>query len=243
MQAKWQQFMTERDREHHQSGWGNRGAFGLGERPAVIVVDDYYGALGIERKPLLESVKEWPLSCGLDGWAAIDRTVELLAVARETATPIVYLHGLPGFPSPWGNRAPRYGLDHLPPEDRARENEIVEEIAPQPGDLVIQKTAPSGFHGTPLVFHLNYLKIDTLIVCGESTSGCVRATVVDGATYRYQVGVVEECCFDRTEMSHWVNLYDMDQKYADVMDLPATAAYLHSVSAAAPAMAGAATSS
>jgi nicotinamidase-related amidase len=229
MAMRWQEFMTERDKQHLRAGWENAQPFGLGKRPAVIVVDDYYAVLGLDRKPILESVKEWPLSCGLEGWQAIDRTVELLAVARAMETPIVYLHGMDNFPYPWGNRAPRYGLDHLPAEVRARANDIVEEVAPQPGDVVIQKAAPSGFHGTPLLFHLNYLNIDTLIVCGETTSGCVRATVVDGATYRYQVGVVEECCFDRTEASHWINLFDMDQKYADVMDLEATKAYLVSV--------------
>jgi nicotinamidase-related amidase len=228
MEAKWMQFMTERDRRHHAAGWGKARPFGLGQRPAVIVVDDYYGAVGIERRPILESVRDWPLSCGLEGWAAIDSTVELLEVARTTETPIVYLHGMVDFPSPWGNRAMHDGLQHLSPEVRARANDIVDEIAPRPGDLVIEKAAPSGFHGTPLLFHLNYLGIDSLIVCGETTSGCVRATVVDGTTFRYQVAVVEECCFDRTEMSHWVNLYDMDQKYADVMDLPSTTAYLRS---------------
>lgn len=228
MEPKWLQFMTERDRAHNEGSWRKAAAFGLGERPAVIVVDDYYAVLGLDRKPILESVKEWPMSCGLEGWEAIDKTVDLLATARASKIPIVYLHGMDGFPSPWGNRNSTYNLDHLPPEVRARANDIVDDIAPQEGDLVIEKAAPSGFHGTPLLFHLNYLKIDTLIICGETTSGCVRATVVDAATYRYQVGVVEECCFDRTEASHWMNLYDMDQKYADVMDLPAAKAYLES---------------
>ena len=232
MNTKWMEFMTERDRAHHEATWGKSTEFGLGERPAVIVVDDYYAVLGLERKPILESAKDWPMSCGLEGWEAIDRTVELLDHARSASVPIVYLHGLEGFPSPWGSRAPRHGLDHLPPEVRARANDIVEEVAPKPGDLVIEKAAPSGFHGTPLLFHLNYLKVDTVIVCGETTSGCVRATVVDAATLRYQVGVVEECCFDRTEASHWINLYDMDQKYADVMDLAATKGYLDSLSSA-----------
>lgn len=219
MEKKWDAYLTERDRQHlAESGWGERQPFGLGERPAVIVVDDYYSVLGLDRQPILDSVKTWPLSCGLEGWEAIDRTVELLDAARQASVPIVYLHGL-DFPSPWGSRASGDMLADLPAEVRAKANEIVEEVAPQSGDLVIQKTAPSGFQGTPLLFHLNYLSIDTLIVVGETTSGCVRATVVDGATYRYRVGVVEECCFDRTEASHWINLFDMDQKYADVINL------------------------
>jgi nicotinamidase-related amidase len=228
MNDRWMEFMTDRDREHHAGSWGKSTTFGLGTKPAVIVVDDYYAVLGLEREPILESAKNWPLSCGLEGWQAIDRTVELLDAARRSSVPIVYLHGMDNFPSPWGNRNPRHTLDHLPPEISARANEIVAEVAPHPGDLVIQKAAPSGFHGTPLLFHLNYLNIDSLIICGETTSGCVRATVVDAATYRYRVGVVEECCFDRTEASHWINLYDMDQKYADVMSLDSSIGYLES---------------
>jgi nicotinamidase-related amidase len=138
-----------------------------------------------------------------------------------------------GFPSPWGRRGNRgERLAHLPEEMRRKANEIVEEIAPQPGDLVIKKSAPSVFHGTPLQFHLNYEGIDSIIACGETTSGCVRASVVDGATYRYRMGVVEECCFDRTQMSHWINLFDMDQKYADVIKKAQAIEYFDSVAAA-----------
>ena len=70
-----------------------------------------------------------------------------------------------------------------------------------------------------LAAHLNYLGVDTVIVCGESTSGCVRASVVDGCTYRYRITVVEECVFDRHEAAHAMNLFDMNQKYADVLSL------------------------
>ena len=91
---------------------------------------------------------------------------------------------------------------------------------------MIEKSAPSAFQGTPLMFHLNSLGVDTLIVCGETTSGCVRASVVDGATSRFRMGVVSECVFDRTEASHFMNLYDMHQKYADVVSLDMAKNYL-----------------
>lgn len=226
----WEKFLTERDKEHLRlSGRRDQRPFGFGTRPAVLVVDDYYAALGTERKPILESVLDWPMSCGLDGWAAIDRTVDLLKVARQTATPVIYVTLLENFPSPWA-RETKNTADRLPEAGRERAYQIVDELRPHEGDLVIAKTAPSGFHGTPLLFHLNYLSIDTLLVCGETTSGCVRATVVDGATYRYRMGVIEECCFDRTEASHWINLFDMDQKYADVIGLEAATSYLRSPS-------------
>jgi nicotinamidase-related amidase len=76
------------------------------------------------------------------------------------------------------------------------------------------------------VHHLTNLGIDTLIVAGESTSGCVRASVVDGASYRLRVTVVEECVFDRHQATHALNLFDMHTKYADVLPLAAVEDHL-----------------
>ena len=161
--------------------------------------------------------------------------VGLLAAARAHNVPVVYARGLPGFPSDH-IKVKKYGKggnsggDHLPPEIRRLANEIVAEVAPHTGELVIEKTAPSAFAGTPLLHYLRMIGADTLIVCGEATSGCVRAVVVDGgATYRYRVGIVGECCFDRTQASHWINLFDMHQKYGDVIDVKTAVDYFASL--------------
>lgn len=229
MTRVWDEFLTERDRQHLDAiGWLDRAPFGFGSRPAVIIIDDYYSAVGVERESLLESVKSWPTSCGEDGWRAIDKTAELLEAARAASVPVIYHYYKPGyFPSTLGGRPEAASnLTHLPESIAARGYDIVDELAPQPGDLVIPKYSPSGFHGTALQDHLTYLGVDTIIVVGESTSGCVRATVVDGASRRYRVGVVEECVFDRTQASHAMALFDMDMKYADVIDLEAAKRYL-----------------
>jgi nicotinamidase-related amidase len=102
---------------------------------------------------------------------------------------------------------------------RNRRNNIIDEVAPIAGEAVLHKSSPSAFWGTPLMGHLNYLGVDTIITCGESTSGCVRASVVDGCTNRYRMIVVEECVFDRHQATHAINLFDMNQKYADVLPL------------------------
>ncbi len=231
MPAIWEPFLSEQDKQWlGASGRAKTEPFGFGSKPAVLVIDDYYSVLGLERLPILESVKRWPMSCGLSGWEAIDRTVELLGTARANEIPIVFVKGLPGFPSPWGRRGDRTErFSHLTEEEQAKAGEIVDELDPQPGELIIEKAAASAFRGTPLTYHLNYLGIDTILACGETTSGCVRASVVDGATERYRMGVVEECCFDRTEASHAMNLFDMDQKYADVIDLASAQKYLEQV--------------
>jgi nicotinamidase-related amidase len=229
----WDDFLTEQDKQH-LAVWGKKELHGFGKNPCVLVVDDYYSVLGLEREPILESIKTWPMSCGLEGWEAIDKTVELLDSARANNIPVIYVHGLEGFPSPWAHGNNRELLNKLPREVRSKANEIVEEIAPQPGELVIKKAAPSSFWGTPLQFHLPYEGIDTIIACGETTSGCVRASVVDGTTLRFKMGVVGECCFDRTQAAHWINLFDMHQKYADVIDRFAAADYFASLGMATP---------
>ena len=96
---------------------------------------------------------------------------------------------------------------------------IVPQIAPQPRDLVIYKHKPSAFFGTPLVSFLVQLGVDSLLLTGTTTSGCVRATAIDAFSYNYRVAVVEEGCFDRSQASHAVSLCDMHAKYADVVKL------------------------
>ena len=100
-----------------------------------------------------------------------------------------------------------------------------------PWELVMRKDSPSAFWGTPLMGHLNYHNVDTIIACGETTSGCVRASVLDGCTNRYRMIVVEECVFDRHEAAHAINLFDMHQKYADVLPLAEVLEYLGEVGA------------
>jgi nicotinamidase-related amidase len=228
----WDEFLTERDKLHLAAIWEKPEPFGFGETPALLVIDNYYSILG-ERLPLLEAIKTYPGSCGLEGWQAIDKTAELLAAARNCEIPVVYCHGLDGYPLPFRRGATkewRPRENELPDWVRDRMNDIVDEIAPRPGELVIGKTGPSIFQGSPLQFYLTDLGIDTLIMTGNSTSGCVRASVVDGMTNHYYVGVVEDCVFDRTQASHAMSLFDMHEKYADVIDLAAAVNYFASVS-------------
>ena len=105
--------------------------------------------------------------------------------------------------------------------------DIIPEVAPIEGEVFLKKTSPSAFWGTPVVGHLNALGVDTIIVAGESTSGCVRASVVDACTNRYKVVVAEECVFDRHEAPHAINLFDMNQKYADVMAVDEVINWMH----------------
>ena len=86
-----------------------------------------------------------------------------------------------------------------------------------PGEYVVRKTGPSAFFGTSLSAWLNAKGVDTLIVTGATTSGCVRASVIDSISYNYRTTVVTDCCGDRALGPHEANLFDMGQKYADLM--------------------------
>jgi len=102
-----------------------------------------------------------------------------------------------------------------------------QKLAPDPGELVIFKERASAFFGTPLIAHLQKKRIDSLIICGESTSGCVRASTVDAYSYGFHNVVVEECTYDRSLISHKVNLFDLHHKYADVMHVDEVLAHLN----------------
>jgi nicotinamidase-related amidase len=218
----------------------------LGKRPAVLVVDVNYAFVGLKPEAIVDSVKDYRTSCGERGWRGVANISLLLEVARESGIPVMYTTGINSGRrgAHWANRARADdSLDLLLPDEREHRrigNRIVDEIAPQPGDAVIQKQGASGFSGTPLVSYLNELDVDTVIVTGTTTSGCVRASVVDAACHNYYVGIVEECCFDRFDISHRVSLMDMHAKYGQVISLTAAREYLRSAEAAlAPPVAAA----
>jgi nicotinamidase-related amidase len=210
----------------------------LGTRPAVLVVDVNYAFVGLKPENIIDSVKDYRTSCGERGWRGVANISILLESARDAGIPIIYTTGL----NPtrrgahWAKRArDEESLRLLSPNELEHQRigtRIVDEIAPRAGDTVIHKRGPSAFFGTPLVSYLNELDVDTLIVVGTTTSGCVRASAVDAAAYNYYVGVVEECCFDRFDISHRVSLMDMHAKYGQVISLARAQEYVRSADAA-----------
>lgn len=233
--AVWDKFLTESDRQVvAASGFGARGGFG--SRPAVLIVDVNYAFTGDVRMPILESIKTWRTSCGSVGWDAIEPTQRLLAAARANHIPVFFSTGVDSRPDGfdrggWSHKNRRSGEDRAAaaPPKPARGNDIVKEIAPLPQEIVIEKFKPSPFNGTPLPGFLVDLGVDTLIVTGTTTSGCVRAAVVDAFSLNYKISVVEECTFDRFESSHAMSLFDMHAKYCDVINLGEAVSYLDGI--------------
>jgi len=224
-QRIWDSYLTPADKKHLDGAADKR--VGFGARPALLLVDLYRAVFGDKPEPLMQAIKTWPSSCGLAGWTALPHIQQLLAASRAAGIPVIHItmladSGMLGWNDAIHHSTPKAQpkpMDDTALDRKRRGADIVDEVAPIAGEVVLRKTAPSAFWGTPLAGHLNFHGIDTLIVAGESTSGCVRASVVEAVSYRYRVQVVEECVFDRHEATHAMNLFDMHQKYADVIKL------------------------
>jgi nicotinamidase-related amidase len=198
----------------------------VGSAPALLAIDLYELAYQGGAKPVAELHKSYPSACGEHAHAAIAPTMRLLGAGRAAGLPIFFTtqdtrpEGAPGRINATKRRAV--------PQDPSL-YAIRSDFKPQPGEVVIPKQRASGFYGTPLLAHLTQLGIQTVIVCGESTSGCVRASAVDAYSSGFHVVIVEECCFDRSMLSHKINLFDLHHKYADVMHVEDVVAHLQRI--------------
>jgi len=172
---------------------------------------------------------QYPNSCGAFAHRAIEPTKRLFAAVRRAGLPIFYCtqdHRPQNRPN--GAISTRRKEKPANAEDHG----IYHAFAPQPSDIIIYKQRASVFQGTPFLSHLGLLGIRSLIVCGESTSGCVRASTVDAYSYGFHVSIVEECTFDRSDFIHKANLFDLHHKYVDVMHLDEVEAHLDQLAAA-----------
>ena len=218
----WNKFLTERDKQVFASGgFGSRQGFG--KRPAILVVDVNYSFCGDRPEPILESIKRWRNSCGEEAYEGIKAIKRLLTAGRAKGLPVIYTTGIRRADN-WdaGGWAWKNKLT-IERQKTQVSNEsgdtIVPEIAPQPQDIIIYKQKPSAFAGTPLMSYMMLLGADSILLTGTTTSGCVRATVLDAFSTNIKTTVVEEGCFDRSQASHAINLCDMHAKYADVVKL------------------------
>jgi len=214
----WEDLLSEQDQqvitaagydEEGASSWESRG---VGEHPLVLVIDMQRLIVG-EDAPILEAVEEHRTAMGEIAWDAIEHIEPFLEFARERDVPVAYSRVVPS----------SYDDPDHPDLD------IVEPVAPEPGEPVIDKSYASVFHETDLAERLEAGSHDSLIVVGNSTSGCVRATVVDATQHGYSVVLPQECIFDRIQASHKVGLLDMWMKYAEVLETEEVRDYVDSL--------------
>jgi nicotinamidase-related amidase len=189
----------------------------LGSSPGVLVVDFSCGFTDPE------------CTLGADMTDEVEATRRLLDAAREKGLPVIYT--TIGFEASlkdgglWLQKVPTLGDLQL----GGRWVEIDPRLDPQEGETIVVKKGASAFFGTNLVAILNGSGIDTVILCGATTSGCVRATAVDLLQNGWPAIVPRECVGDRAQAPHEANLFDINAKYADVVSLEDALVYVESV--------------
>ncbi|WP_049998889.1 isochorismatase family protein [Halococcus sediminicola] len=214
----WDDLLTERDRQviskagYDESGASSWDSRGLGTDPLVLVIDMQRLVVG-EDEPILDAIEEYRTAMGAVAWDATGEIEPFLDFARERGLPVAYTRVIPS------------SYDNPDHEDLA----IVEPIAPEPGETVIDKSYASAFYGTDLLSRLVRGGHDSVIVVGNSTSGCVRATTIDAQQNGFEVILPQECLFDRIEASHKIALLDLWMKYAEVLERTEVEAYVEEV--------------
>ncbi len=216
--SRWVDLMGEEEIEgYRKSGLGRR--LGFGEKLALLVVD--------MNNTYVDD--RYSMAYGSLASEAVRNTGKLLSAARTAGVQVFYATPGPRNRALLGMQAEKWGAVADPSLNRSEGAQFPKEIEPQPGDIMFNKAKPSAFFETPFRGMLQHLKIDGLIICGISTSGCVRAAVMDAFYCNYRVVVPEQCCGDRSPKAHMFNLFDMDMKYGDVMDTDSVIAHLNAL--------------
>jgi len=212
---------------YRRAGFGNHVGFGV--KPGLLVVDVQYRTLGDEAAPLDQALDMYPTACGSAGWAAVEQIAKLISAFRGAGAPVFYAIVAPKSVADAG----RFGqINPKIASVGAKGYKIPPEVAPQGDEIVLPKRHASAFFGTPLSSHVIDHGLDTLVVAGATTSGCVRASVVDAFSYNLHAIVPGDAVYDRSRTSHLVSLFEMDQKYADVTTSDAVVERLAGVLAA-----------
>jgi nicotinamidase-related amidase len=195
-----------------------------GSRPAIVVVD------------LTRGFTEDAFPSGADLTDVVGATTELIEAGRPAGVPVIFTAiayspaEAAGDSVTWLQKA--QGMRALLEGSEAVD--IDPRLPRRPEDLLVVKKGASAFFGTSLAAALTGLGCDTVLVCGATTSGCVRATAVDAVQSGFPVLVPRECVGDRAPGPHEANLFDIQAKYGDVVDLAEAAAYLGRLPAAQP---------
>lgn len=210
----WMKQVPPEDRRHYLR-IGMLSPLSPGAKCALVVVDVTLGFCGREGLSLEQATLEFPTACGPASWEAMPRIARLIGLFRDASLPIVYTYpdtDSQGFTGSVGKSQ----RANWPPRHY---NDFPDAILPRHDEWVMGKAKASGFFQTPLPQYLTRMGVDTVVVCGVSTSGCVRATAVDASSHGYRTLVVDDCCFDRSYYAHCANLFDLHAKYATVLSL------------------------
>lgn len=223
----WDDVLTDLDKLVIEKG-GYGKSRGLGKKPLLMIIDVQYNYVG-DDVPLEQSLEKWPSGGGNIAWAAVRNIIKVKKAAEEAGIPIFQSRNVQKKTLAFDGFSTKTNRDQTKYLDGRPETQIVEELAPGPNEMVIDKAYASVFYGTPFQSYLVKLGIDTIVIVGGSTSGCCRATAVDAVTRSYNVAMVEDCLYDRISISHKAALLDCWMKYCDVMNSQEIIDYFNSL--------------
>lgn len=207
--AVWDGIVPEAEQEIYRAAQFGK-SIKMGERPALIIIDVLWSFVG-RRVSTLEAIQEYPTACGRVGWEAMDRISWLMDRFRSVDLPIVHVRADGGQAVFGGTTKTSNRLR----DDRAYA--IPELVAPIPGEPVVIKSKASAFFRTPLDIYLRRMGVDTVLIAGSTTSGCIRASAVDAHSLGFATMVLEDGVFDRSQFSHAVSLFELQMKYAQIL--------------------------
>lgn len=215
----WTSFLSPEEKQAFaRVQWGR--SSGFGNRPALLVVDVQNYMIG--QPDDADNLEHFPFSCGLDAQNALPNIHALIAACRRSGCPVIFTRFVISADDDSRARLrDKVGIGREFDENLYFEGtfgaELHKSIAPRPGEEVIDKARRSAFFKTPLLDLLNQHEVDSIIVCGGSTSGCIRPTVCDAEQHDFRVVVAEDAIFDRFKAVHALNLFDMSRAQADVL--------------------------
>lgn len=206
----WRDVFPAEDREVYDLYRSPLDRAPIGADAVLVVVDATNEFLGPRADPLA-AARALPTACGSVGWDAVDQMARLVEVFRAHRWPVVFtvpdwtLQQAVGAATAGPTRAVGEGFGAMPGE-----------LTPRPDEPVFPRSRPSAFFGSALVSTLVRWGKREVVVVGGTTSGCVRATVVDASSWGFDVTLVDDACFDRSTLSHAVTLFEMERKYAAI---------------------------
>lgn len=205
---RWLNLISEEELKGYEKfGFGQR--VGFGKKSCLLIID--LNNMYIDEKSTFVY--------GNLMSEALKNTSLLLKKCRENNIPVIYVRSKRDRQSLLGIQSKKWKTVSSSNLNKSNFYEFDKSIKPLKNEIIIEKSKPSAFFNTTLESELKFLQIDTLIICGTSTSGCIRSTVMDGFYRDYHIIIPEECCGDRSKQAHLNNLFDIDMKYGDVMNL------------------------
>lgn len=224
----WEDLLTDEDKIVIESG-NIRPRKPLGKNPLLLIIDCQPNYIGAD-KPITEQLDEWPSGGGLEAWDSVRRIIKVRNEARKAGVPVFYTRNVQRQTLQFDSFSQKTNRDQTKYMEGNPATFLLPELGALDNELIISKAYPSAFYGTPLLSYLVKLGIDTIIIAGNSTSGCCRQTAADAVSMKFSLGYIEDCITDRTGPSHKIGMLDMHLNYGNVITSDEVIDYLGKLS-------------